>query len=145
MLIDEDMERKQLRYEMRERRQMCMSESIPLESIPVTSITVQGFDQLCLTHCGEIDAILKDASKGQRKSIELAQNVVRQQLAAMKVPKGQKLETKGGDKSWTKSPNFSAKGYWPVVGDETGRKLTKLLVNKEQEEWKKNNNFNTHG
>ena len=106
----------------------------------------QGFDQLCLTHCGEIDGILKDASKGQRKSIELAQNVVRQQLAAMKVSKGQKLESKEDDKkSWSKSPNFNLKGYWPVVGDETGRKLTKLLVNKEEEEWNMQKNFNHKG
>jgi len=108
--------------------------------------TVEGFDQLCLTHCGEIDGMLKDASKGQRKSIELAQKVVRQQLAAMQVPKGQKLGAKDADKgSWAKSPNFNAKGYWPVVGDKTGRKLTKLLVNKEEEEWKKTKNFNAKG
>jgi len=35
--------------------------------------TVDGFDKLCLTHCGEVEnAILKDASKGQRKGIALA-------------------------------------------------------------------------
>jgi hypothetical protein len=51
-------------------------------------LAIQGFDKLCLTHCGEIDGMLKDASKGQRKSIELAQKVVRQQLAALKVEHG---------------------------------------------------------
>ena len=44
--------------------------------------TVDGFDQLCLTHCGEIDGMLKDASAGQRAGVALAQRkVVRQQLA----------------------------------------------------------------
>lgn len=104
--------------------------------------TVEGFDQLCLTHCGEIDAMLKDASKGQRKGTVLAQQVVRQQLAAMKTPNGQQLDSK---ESWTKSPNFNAKGYWPLVGDKAGRKLTKLLVNKEEEAWHKENNFNQKG
>jgi len=107
--------------------------------------TVDGFDQLCLTHCGEIDGILKDASKGQRKSIELAQQVVRQQLASMKVTTGQKLSKDSDKKTWTKGPNFNAKGYWPLSGDATGRKLTKLLVNEEQEAWKNKNNFNAHG
>ena len=40
--------------------------------------TVDGFDSLCITHCGEIDGMLKDASKGQRTGVELAQRVVRQ-------------------------------------------------------------------
>lgn len=35
--------------------------------------TVEGFDSLCLTHCGEIDGMLKDASMGQRMGIALAQ------------------------------------------------------------------------
>eukprot|EP00802_Teleaulax_amphioxeia_P005743 Tamp_05747.p1 GENE.Tamp_05747~~Tamp_05747.p1 ORF type:complete len:417 (-),score=109.66 Tamp_05747:1444-2694(-) len=39
--------------------------------------TVDGWDQLCLTHCGEIDAMLKDASRGQRQAISLAQRAVR--------------------------------------------------------------------
>ena len=104
--------------------------------------TVDGFDQLCLTHCGEIDAMLKAASKDQRKGAELAQKVVRQQLAAMQTAKGQKLESKT---SWSKSPNFSTKGYWPLVGDKADRKLTKLLVNKEEEAWHKGKNFNAKG
>ena len=54
----------------------------------VCVLAIQGFDKLCLTHCGEIDGMLKDASKGQRKRIELAQKVVRQQLAALKVEHG---------------------------------------------------------
>jgi hypothetical protein len=29
--------------------------------------TVEGWNELCLTHCGEIDAMLRDASKGQRQ------------------------------------------------------------------------------
>jgi hypothetical protein len=104
--------------------------------------TVDGFDQLCMTHCGEIDAMLRAASKDQRKGAELAQQVVRQQLAAMQTAKGQKLESK---EAWSKSPNFSTKGYWPLVGDKAGRKLTKLLVNKEEEAWHKENNFNAKG
>jgi hypothetical protein len=40
--------------------------------------TVDGFDQLCISHCGEIDGMLKDASKGQRAGVQLAQRVVRQ-------------------------------------------------------------------
>jgi len=56
--------------------------------VSVCVLAIQGFDKLCLTHCGEIDGMLKDASKGQRKSIELAQKVVRQQLAALKVDHG---------------------------------------------------------
>jgi len=47
---------------------------------------LQGFDQLCLSHCGEIDGMLEEASRGHRKSIELAQKVVRQQLAAVTPP-----------------------------------------------------------
>ena len=35
--------------------------------------TVDGWDQLCLAHCGEIDAMLRDASKGQREGVALAQ------------------------------------------------------------------------
>ena len=29
--------------------------------------TVEGWNELCLTHCGEIDAMLRDASRGQRQ------------------------------------------------------------------------------
>jgi hypothetical protein len=29
--------------------------------------TVEGWNELCLAHCGEIDAMLRDASKGQRQ------------------------------------------------------------------------------
>ena len=76
---------------------------------------LQGFDQLCITHCGEVDGILKDASKGQRKSIELAQQVVRQQLATMNARKGQVLKD---DKSWHDKKNFNPKGYWPVDGNK---------------------------
>ena len=133
--------------------------------------------------------MLKDASKGQRKSIELAQKVVRQQLAALKVehgsnslfktlsakfvgnkaataathplsvqispaaaaerikvPEGEKLQAKDGGKgAWTKNPNFNAKGYWPLIGDKTGRKLTNLLTNPEDEAWKQLANFNQKG
>ena len=49
-------------------------------------VCLQGFDQLCLSHCGEIDGMLEEASRGHRKSIELAQKVVRQQLAAVTPP-----------------------------------------------------------
>ena len=42
--------------------------------------TVDGFDQLCLTHCGDIDAILKDASKSQRRGIALAQRHMRDMI-----------------------------------------------------------------
>jgi len=105
----------------------------------------QGWDQLCLTHCGEVDGILKDASKGQRKSIELAQQVVHQQLAAMKITKGQTLAKDSDMKMWANHPNFNAKGYWPLDGDEAGSKMTKLLVDEEQEAWKKKNNFNAKG
>ena len=89
--------------------------------------TVEGFDQLCIAHCGEVDAILRAASKGQRAGIQLAQRTVRQQLA-LKAAKGQKLADAKRGEAWYKTNTFNKKGYWPVDGNKDALAAAKVNV-----------------
>ena len=52
-----------------------------------------------------------------------------------------------GHEQWSKTPNFNAKGYWPLVGDPGDTKMLKLGVRPLafDKTWVKSPNFNVKG